>query len=233
MSFEEQKPEIESKVVTPVTPARWYSNPILLWGVRIAQFVFAIICLGLSAKVLAFGINHSTTGYAVAVSVITIVYLVVVTLVPFRLNDCVVFILVSEIVLSILWFAALIALAVLHGGIDCGNRYTFSSGWLEYCRVGQASIAMAFFPFWLFDITAALFWLNVMAPIRSVTEGGWVYKGGPKVLTRWCNLSISDVDSNLPMRTDVESQPRAGTPIVSHTDVDYQPHPEQSTVTNS
>ncbi|SCU78995.1 LADA_0A09098g1_1 [Lachancea dasiensis] len=213
MSFEESKSEVKSELSVPVTPYRWHSNIYLLWGLRIGQFVFTIITLGLSAKVLDFGINHATTGYAVAISVMTFVYLAIVTVIPLRLSDCVLAILISEVILAILWFAAFVALAALHGGINCSNRYVYSSGWLEYCRAGQASIAMAFFAFWLFDITATLFWLNVMAPIRLATGGKLFYSGSEATLTRWCNLRISSTNPH----TDVEALPPTDLEIVPPT----------------
>lgn len=216
MSFTESEPKV-SRTSTVVSPLRWHSNQILLWSVRAGQFIFSIITLGLTSRVVDFGYRDSAAAYGVAVSVISTLYLILIVAIPLKLNDCVVAVFISELVMMILWFAAFVALAAQHGGIDCSTykSYYITEDWSEPCRAAEAAIAMSFFAFLLYDFSSVLFWLNVMRPIRSATGGAWFYKHEGQTLSRWSNLGIR---GNGPP-SDTEAGPTVQQPVEPHANI--------------
>lgn len=156
--------ETKTQSRTLVTPVGWSSSLILVRAVRIAQFVFTVITLGLTGHMVDYYWSNSIADYGVATSVLSLVYLISIFFATWFAGAFFMAgpLLLCEILLLILWFAAFIALAAEYGDGSCrvgGYFYPRS------CRTGQAAIAMAAISMALYAFSLALLVINSVRPI--------------------------------------------------------------------
>lgn len=145
-------------------PVGWCSSLVGARLVRIEQFVFTVVALGLCASTSNFYEAPSEAAYATAVSVLSLVYLLAIFFGSFFAGPYFMVgpLLVSETVMLILWFAAFIAMAVSFGGNNC--NYIFSS-FRHHCREAKVAIAFCAVCMALYAVSLALLLLNCVVPL--------------------------------------------------------------------
>ncbi|TVY51374.1 hypothetical protein LCER1_G007744 [Lachnellula cervina] len=133
--------------------------------IRIAQGLFAIIILGLTAYVVNSWSFHtyywssyspSQANFLLFCSIWTILILAYLVLAPVRFPRAAhkYGILAAEAVTMIFWFAGFIALAVLLGDLGCGRHW-------GVCRAAEAAVVFGAFEWLLFAGTTILAALHV------------------------------------------------------------------------
>lgn len=154
----------------------------------------SVATVGLLAYVMD---TQGTTSYSLAISVISVVYLILIILIPVEANVYAVCVLVFEFVVASLWLGACIVQGIISGGYNCtyaqytywSQYYYFHFTWVTPCRAEQATIGLAAFSFVLSMLACAIFWLNVIVPVNRVFEGSCEYVAHLR-LTRGSNLAI-------------------------------------------
>lgn len=144
-------------------PVGWTGTLLIARLLRIAQFVFTVITLGLTARAKDYFVGEPTADYGVAVSVMSLVYLIVIFATSWFVGEAFMVgpILICESLFVIFWLTAFIALAAEYGRGSCDRFYWGE----EPCRAGQASIAMAAVCMVLFAATLVLLLLYTVRPV--------------------------------------------------------------------
>lgn len=156
--------EVKTQPAVLAKPVGWCSSLVWARTIRIMQLLFTIVALALCARTSDFYEAPSQAAYATAVSVFSLVYLLAIFLGtlfggPFFMVGP---LLVSEIIMLIMWFAAFIAMAVFAGGAPC-SFYFYTSR----CREAKAAIAMCAFNMVLYAASLTLLVLNCVIPLIS------------------------------------------------------------------
>ncbi|SCU80602.1 LAFA_0C00210g1_1 [Lachancea sp. 'fantastica'] len=204
------------------SPTAWYSHRVFLVTFRILQFASTITALGLIAFLVDSG---STSGFELAVSAISLTYLIVVASAKLPLNlYSVVALSASEVVIFALWVGASATLGIGYDQYSCEIYWSGggSYGYFDFsyyfqslskeCRVGKASIAFAAFSAFLSLCALALFCKNVSVPMNAVLAGKVHTEDTRAYLCRFTGLAIANasvdadaVDESGPV--DVEAAP--------------------------
>lgn len=183
------------------------TRAVLLYSIRAAQFVFTVITLGLTGYVVNDFIQDSTTNFGLAVSIISLFYLITVGAFTFFLPGSFIpgIFLISELVLTILWFCAFVALAADWGPVNCSSLTSNASGmvyyaydWRRPCGSAQAAIAMAAIAWVLFVYSSFLLIWNIALPLfRTYSSSSWWERLSSRtfVVHRATGLSFSQAAS--------------------------------------
>ncbi|QLL33697.1 hypothetical protein HG536_0F00210 [Torulaspora globosa] len=144
-------------------PVGWKGPLLAARIVRIAQFVFTVIALGLTAKAKDYYTGESTADYGVAVSVMSLVYLIVIFFTSWFLGLYFMAgpVLICETLFLIFWLTAFVALAAEFGTGSCSALYWGKSA----CQAAQASIAMAAVCMVLYGLSLVLLVLYTVLPV--------------------------------------------------------------------
>ncbi|KAL6948515.1 hypothetical protein ACO0QE_000983 [Hanseniaspora vineae] len=161
----------------------FFSQDLPLMFLRLTELATSAIVLGLIAySTRSYGYHNGKNNFVIAVSVISIFYILMLYLTLFALRMIMIpgIFFIFEILLMLLWLAAFIVVAWEHGRNSCSatnfgngvyyNNYLGSSTSQTYgraCRTAKASIAFAGLAWLLFTISTFLFWKNVIRPIRN------------------------------------------------------------------
>lgn len=143
---------------------RGWKGPVLAARVvRIAEFVFVVVALGLTARAKDYFTGEPTADYGVAVSVMSLVYLMAVFFTSWFVGDYFMAgpMLVCETLFVIFWLTAFVALAAEFGTGSCDALYWGKSA----CQAAQASIAMAGVCMVLFGVSLLLLVLYTVMPV--------------------------------------------------------------------
>ncbi|QLQ78652.1 hypothetical protein HG537_0A09000 [Torulaspora globosa] len=155
--------EKQGKVLVLSRPVGWKGPLLAARVVRIAQFVFTVVTLGLTARAKDYFTGEPTADYGVAVSVMSLVYLIVIFCTSLFLGGYFMAgpILVCETLFLIFWLTAFVALAAEFGTGSCDSLYWGKSA----CQAAQASIAMAAVCMVLFAVSLVLLVLYTVIPV--------------------------------------------------------------------
>lgn len=191
---------LHNEHMTPIaSPAAWYSSNVLLAAIRIAQFVSTITALGLLAYLVNLGDDR---GFELAVSAISLTYLIVVASATLPLNlYSLTALAVFDVAIFALWVAASGTLGVGYGHYNCSvyaSDYDFFSSFYSFfrdmgveCRSGQVSIAFASFSAFLSLCELALLCVNVMVPMNAAFVAAVRPEGTASRLRRFTGLAIA------------------------------------------
>ncbi|CUS20154.1 LAQU0S01e00188g1_1 [Lachancea quebecensis] len=224
--------QLHDKHMTPVaSPAAWYSSNILLVAIRFAQFASSITALGLLAYLVNYGDDR---GFELAVSAISLTYLLVVAFAPLPLN------LYSQTALAVfgvsvfaLWTAASGTLGVEYGQYNCSaysssGSYNYYFDYYSYfgslgteCRAGQSSIAFAAFSAFLSLCELGLLCVNVLVPMNAAFVAAVQPEGTAAHLRRFTALAIArapgtaqnDVEAAVPVAAGASETVESAAPV--------------------
>ncbi|CUS20155.1 LAQU0S01e00210g1_1 [Lachancea quebecensis] len=222
-------------LITPATgsvasPAAWYSSTAFLAAVRLVQFASSITALGLLAYIVDY---TGGAGFQIAVSAISLTYLIVVASATLPLNlYALVAIFVFETAIFALWVATSATLGSHYRQYTCtvyapqGDSSLYY-GYQNYfnalnkeCKVGKASTAFAAFSAFLSLCALCLLWVNVLAPMNAGFFNGTRPDGATTHLRRFTALAIARAPA---AGEDVEADPVTAEESVPVTDEDTAP----------
>lgn len=172
-------------------------NPMLTWGLRALQAISSIIALALASRSLnKFFSSERRMRFTTFVGALSLFYLIILGILSFVKPAFVLAgpVMIMELLLTILWLCAFIAIASRYSGFSCkrnpssyNSSSTYGSGsgssgsgynyitYPEYggsshitgCRSSKAAIAFAAFSFLLFGIGTALLFFNVFKRLMA------------------------------------------------------------------
>ncbi|OEJ88267.1 putative membrane protein [Hanseniaspora osmophila] len=193
--------------------ANFFSQDLPLMFLRLTELAASAIVLGLMAySRRSYGVHNGKNNFVIAVSVISLFYLLMLYAILFALRMIMVpgIFFIYEIILMLLWLAAFIVVAWEHGRSSCSvtdfgngtyyNNYLGSLTTQTYgraCRSSKTAIAFAGLAWLLFTISTFLFWKNVIRPIRKDQYKGFsdIWKSGSVMninLHRMSGLKLAD-----------------------------------------
>lgn len=194
------------------SPDAWYSNTILLYVLRVVQFMPVITTLGLLGYVMdeTSAHNYIILQFGISASAISLFYLLVIVIVRVPANVSAMAVPAVEVAMAIMWLGAFISLFVYTDLTNCkwayipaSTRYSFSGYDLRSpCRARQASIGTTGLAFVLFTCSSVLCGLNVVSPIRAAFGSTLEGPDATAQLIRGCNLAI---DNRSEGQTDIET----------------------------
>jgi uncharacterized membrane protein len=160
---------------------KFATNKFVTWGLRALQAIFAITTLGLAATSLnKFFLGEQRMRYTVFCASFTLLYLLGLFLVSFLAPSYLLggALLIVEIMLTIFWLAAFIAVAARYSGFSCtfpvpGQIAQISN---TGCRSGKAVAAFAAISFLLFLLSSLLLLYNVFRKSRSGRNRDYLFK---------------------------------------------------------
>lgn len=208
--------------------AGWCSRSAFLVAFRAAQLVSTITALGLLAFLVDYGSHGS---FELAVSVISLTYLVVIASATLPLNlYALTAVSVFEAAVFALWAAASATLGsrysqyscTIHAPKDDGDFYYGVWDYLhalsKECKVGQASIAFAAFSAFLSLCALCLLCVNVLAPMNAVFVGEVRPEGTRAHLRRFTALAVACAPgtANNDVETPAPVTVEAVNPVTEH-----------------
>lgn len=163
----------------------------MIFFIRIAQWLNAIIVLGLAGHTLSDWGSEGSAGYAVFATVITLLAIPWFVFAPGLLSATAhpLAAVILEIFLNVVWFTSWIALAGVWGPVTCGNR----DGWWwdsSACKTAKAAAGMGALEWLLFIVSTVLVITSAMSYLRArhysgpftpFDQGGIVAGGGAGV----------------------------------------------------
>lgn len=162
------------------------TKPILLYSVRAGQFIFTVTTLGLLSYVINEFISEDTTNYGLAVSVMSLVYLIAIAVFTLLIPGSLIpgALLIAEFVLMTLWFCAFISLAAIWGPLFCSQAvgtirysiYFYSYDFRTPCSCAQAAIAMAGVCWVLFAFSCFLLLRNIVLPLSAAYSDSSIWQ---------------------------------------------------------
>lgn len=161
--------DTEKQVSALTRPVGWTGPVLAARVIRITEFVFTVIALGLTARAKSYFNGEPSADYGVAVAVMSFIYLVAVFFTSFFLPDYYMAgpLLITESLFLIFWLTAFIALAAEFGRGSCDSLY-----WgREPCRAGQAAIAMSAINMVLFGVSLLLLIVYAVRPLLRTHSG--------------------------------------------------------------
>lgn len=170
--------------------------------IRVIQFIWTIINLGLAAGFLSkYDHSYSRVVYSLVISVFTIIYLAVVTL-PICLRYISPLIaLVAESIFMIFWLASFAAMADVFGDLDCGFYYF---GTNSLCEMGKAMIGFGVLNWLAFCVSLVLLLVYTAVPCMRF--------GGFKSMLAANNFSTGAIFSEvIPSRSTQDAENTVGT----------------------
>lgn len=173
--------------------------------------LFSILGLGLSAGAVSSYGSYDRTNFAVAVSVISFIYLVV-TFVAYRFISPFIS-LIAESILFIFWLAAFAAVADVFGSATCSYHGFFGSFDSSGCKTSKAFIAFGVLNWILFGITLGLLIAYTIVPFARA--------GGFKKLLESNSLTMGALFSSFTPSAgakDLEAGPVVGADVASGAD---------------
>ncbi|CAI1977674.1 hypothetical protein SEUBUCD646_0G00160 [Saccharomyces eubayanus] len=146
---------------TPLTP--WWAARTTLNVLRSFQILLSVTTLTLASCTIHmnYGVDRILR-LSLAVSIISVIYFLIIRVLP------VLWILVMEIILSILWFSAFVTLASDFGSVSCKNmprgiNFDYSCS----CKVAKAALVPEAIMFILFLATTYVSYLAVVSQARQ------------------------------------------------------------------
>lgn len=149
------------------------------WGIRLFQMVFAIVNVGLISDVIDRYESSSQASFTMFVSAFTLLYLIITFALSYTKSDIIVVghFFIFEILLSTLWFIAMIVWGVEFGNDDC-NHYIYEK-YLDdsfpistrSCQAAKAVIAFNIILFLLFSGSSFFIFTQVIKPLNNYSKG--------------------------------------------------------------
>ncbi|CAH6720676.1 uncharacterized vacuolar membrane protein [[Candida] jaroonii] len=160
-----------------------YNTFLTSAGLRGAQLVLTIITLGLAAANVSY-VAYDRANFSVAVTVISLIYLVLVS-VPMTLAFIPhIVLIIGESIMWVFWLALFACNADVFGAASCSVHYYYyytSDGYENFCRTGKALIAMGVINWLLFTASLVLMILYTIIPmsstLTSMSKGDMVLGG--------------------------------------------------------
>lgn len=197
------------------------SLPWIFITLRAVQIVLAIICLGLSARLVDIANSWGRAIYNLIISLFTLIYLAVLLFgQKIRIIQPIT-ILVCDIVFFIFWLAAFACIAndLSYGCVDNFSAfgYYFHS---NICQVMRALTAFGVLIWFTFIATLVLYTIFVLVPSYKI--GGfqsWLQKSG---------FEVNDTRPEFNVQGDVENPPLESGESEGKMEVSSNEHPQEN-----